>query len=167
MKIWERFFSLSTRATISTRWLGFTRIPMLLFARPSIVELTDKKIVAKIPLRRRTRNHLGSMYIGALVVGAEISAGLMAWRRIEESGTPVNLLFKDIHGEFLRRPDGDVFFTTNQGKEIDAVVLKAAETGERQEMPIRITATVPAVSKDEPVARFTMTLTIKRKNTGT
>ncbi len=163
MKISERLFSLTTRATISTRWLGFTKIPMLLFTRPSVLELTDEKIVVKIPLKRRTRNHLGSMYIGALVVGAEISAGLIAWRRIEEFGVPINLLFKDIHGEFLRRPDADAMFTCSQGKEIDALVRDAAESGERREMPIEITVTVPETAGDEPVARFTMTLTIKRK----
>ncbi len=159
----ERFFSLTTRATLSTRWLGITKIPMLFFTRPSIVELTDEKIVVKIPLRRRTKNHLGSMYIGALVVGAEVAAGLMAWRRIDESGVPINLLFKDIHGDFLRRPDADVFFTCTEGKKIDRLVEKAAETGERQEMPLNIIVTVPSTAGDDPVARFTMTLTIKKK----
>jgi len=164
MKILERFFSLTTRATISTRWIGFTKIPLLYFARPSVVELTDEKIVVKIPLRRRTKNHLGSMYFGALAVGADVSAGLIAWRRIDESGVPISLVFKDIFGEFLRRPDDDVYFTCTEGGEIDKLVQNAATSGEREEMPIHVTATVPSLTGDEPVARFTLTLSIKKKS---
>ena len=163
MKILERFFSLTTRATISTRWIGLTKIPLLYFARPSVVELTDEKIVVKIPLRRRTKNHLGSMYFGALAVGADVSAGLIAWRRIDESGVPINLVFKDIFGEFLRRPEADVHFTCTEGGEIDKLVQNAATSGEREEMPIHVTATVPSLTGDEPVARFTLTLSIKKK----
>lgn len=167
MKILERFFSLTTRATISTRWIGITKIPLLYFARPSVVELTDEKIVVKIRLRRRTKNHLGSMYFGALAVGADVSAGLIAWRRIDESGFPIDLVFKDIFGEFLRRPDADVFFTCTEGGEIDALVQNAAKSGEREEMPIHVIATVPSLSGDEPVARFTLTLSIKKKKSRT
>jgi acyl-coenzyme A thioesterase PaaI-like protein len=163
MKILERFFPLTTRATIATRWLGFTKIPLLYFARPSVMELTDEKIVVKIPLRRRTKNHLGSMYFGALAVGADVSAGLIAWRRIDESGVPISLVFKDISGEFLRRPEADVHFTCTEGGEIDKLVQNAATSGEREEMPIHVMATVPSLTGDEPVARFTLTLSIKKK----
>ena len=96
-------------------------------------------------------------------MGADVSAGLIAWRRIDESGVPINLVFKDIFGEFLRRPDADVFFTCTEGGEIDALVQKAAISGEREEMPIHVIATVPSLSGDEPVARFTLTLSIKKK----
>ena len=163
MKILERFFSLTTRATISTRWIGFTKIPLLYFARPSVVELTDEKIVVKIPLRRRTKNHLGSMYFGALAVGADVSAGLIAWRRIDESGVPISLVFKDIFGDFLRRPEADVHFTCTEGGEIDKLVQNAATSCEREEMPIHVIATVPSLTGNEPVARFTLTLSIKKK----
>jgi acyl-coenzyme A thioesterase PaaI-like protein len=163
MKILERFFPLTTRATIATRWLGVTKIPLLYFARPSVMELTDEKIVVKIPLRRRTKNHLGSMYFGALAVGADVSAGLIAWRRIDESGVPISLVFKDISGEFLRRPEADVHFTCTEGGEIDKLVQNAATSGEREEMPIHVMATVPSLTGDEPVARFTLTLSIKKK----
>ncbi|PJB78272.1 MAG: DUF4442 domain-containing protein [Acidobacteria bacterium CG_4_9_14_3_um_filter_49_7] len=163
MKILERFFSLTTRATIATRWLGITKIPLLYFARPSVVELTDEKIVVRIPLRRRTKNHLGSMYFGALAVGADVSAGLIAWRRIDESGVPISLVFKDIFGEFLRRPEADVHFTCTEGGGIDKLVQNAATSGERVEMPIHVTATVPSLTGEEPVARFTLTLSIKKK----
>lgn len=163
MKLLDRFLSLPRKATIATRWLGFTKIPLLFFVRPSVVSITDESIVVKIRLRRRTRNHLGSMYFGALAVGADVAAGLIAWRRIDESGEPIALVFKDIHGNFLRRPDADVHFTCTQGSEIDNLVKRAVESGEREEMPVHVAATVPDLSGDEPVAEFTLTLSIKKK----
>ncbi len=38
----------------------------------------------------------------------------------------------------------------------------AEETGERQNLPVNIIATVPEIS-DEPIAKFVLTLSIKKK----
>jgi hypothetical protein len=43
------------------------------------------------------------------------------------------------------------------------LVRKAEETGERQNLPVQIVAIVPKIS-DEPVAKFVLTLSIKKKS---
>ena len=40
---------------------------------------------------------------------------------------------------------------------------KAIETGERVNLPVPVTATVPSVFGDEPVAEFVITLSVKEK----
>jgi hypothetical protein len=72
-------------------------------------------------------------------------------------------LFADCRAEFLRRADGDVHFSCQQGAEVAEAVERADRTGERLTMPVLVTCTVPDRSGDEPVARFTMGLTLKRK----
>jgi hypothetical protein len=54
------------KQTLSVRALGWWKIPLIALVRPQVVEMGDDRCVIRIPLRRRTRNHLGSMYFGAL-----------------------------------------------------------------------------------------------------
>lgn len=153
------------RETILLRAFGLLKIPMLFFISPSVVEISDEKCVVKIPLSRRTKNHLNSMYFGALAAGADCAGGLIAMRLIETEGRgKVSLIFKDFHAEFLKRAEGDVFFTCVQGIEVRALVRKAIASGERESIPVQVIATVPSKMGDEPIARFTLTLSLKRKS---
>lgn len=151
------------RATLGLRALSFLKIPMLFRCSPSVLELTDARCVVKIPHKRFTKNHLGSMYFGALSVGADCAGGLIAWNQIEQSGHKIALIFKDFKAEFLKRAEADVWFTCTQGIEIAQLVKKAAETGERVELPVHITATTPDVTGDEVVANFVLTLSLKKR----
>lgn len=152
------------RNTFLLRAFGLFKVPLILFCSPTVVEMTDDRCVVKIPLNRRTRNHLGSMYFGTLAVGADVAGGFMAWRLIDKlSGGRVSLIFKDFKAEFLKRPEGDVFFTCEEGQAIRELVKKTIDTGERQNLPVHITATVPSLLGTEPVARFVLTLSLKRR----
>ena len=80
---------------------SIAKIPLLWFCRPRIVNITSTSIEIKIPLRRRTKNHLNSMYFGALSVGADVTGGFFAMQLIEQSGHKVHLSFKHFHADFL------------------------------------------------------------------
>jgi acyl-coenzyme A thioesterase PaaI-like protein len=152
------------RETFLLRAFGFLKIPVLFFVSPSVVEMTDERCVVKIPLNRRTKNHLNSMYFGVLAAGADCAGGLVAMRMIQEGGNRVSLIFKDFHAEFLKRAEGDVFFTCEEGLQIRDLVKKATESGERENMSVHITATVPSKLGNDPVANFTLTLSLKKKS---
>jgi acyl-coenzyme A thioesterase PaaI-like protein len=152
------------KQTLRVRALGITKIPLIFFVSPTVVELTDQRAEVRIPLNRRTRNHLGSMYFGTLAVGADLTGGLMAWQFIERDFPKLVLVFKDFHADFLKRPEGDVHFSCEQGSEIHAMMARADESGERENFPFEVLATVPSQGP-EPVARFTLTLSVKRKKT--
>src|SRR5581483_8113409 len=125
---------MSLKETLQLRLFGFFKIPMLAYVRPSVVEITDEKCVLKIPLIRRTKNHLNCMYFGALSVGADCASGLIAMRLIQAEGNRVNLIFKDFQAEFLKRVEGDLLITCTQGKEIRELVKKALESSDSVEM---------------------------------
>jgi acyl-coenzyme A thioesterase PaaI-like protein len=139
------------------------KIPILLFIGPRVRRLDDEVCEVEIPLGWRTRNHVGVMYVGVLCAGADLASGLHAAKRIVSRHRDVVLLFADLEAEFLKRADGDVVFTSRQGREVGEAVARAAATGERVTLPIEVVATVPARYGDEPVARFKLSLTLKRR----
>jgi hypothetical protein len=135
---------------------------MMLYVMPSVMEISNERVAVRIPLKRRTRNHLGSMYFGALSVGADCSVGALAMHLIKQQHVKVSLIFRDFSAEFHQRAEGDVDFCCNQGKEISNLVALAAASDQRVEMPVIVIATVPDQG-DDPVATFVLTLSLKRK----
>ena len=150
------------RETAIVRLVGLTKIPVIAFVGPRVEQLDDDGCTVRIPLGWRTRNHVGSMYLGVLTVGADLASGLNAFRAIRSGHRRVIPLFKDMHAEYTKRADGDVIFRSSQGREVAEAVAKADQTGERVTLPVRIVATVPDKYGEEPVARFTLSLTLKR-----
>ena len=115
-----------TRETISLRLFGLARIPLLFYVGVSVAELSPERMVIRIPLKRRTKNHLGSMYFGALCIGADCAPGAFAMYLIRQQPARISMVFKDFQAEFLKRAEGDVHFICDQGKEIAELVAQAA-----------------------------------------
>ena len=151
------------RETIAIRLWSLWKIPLLFFLRPSVIELTHDRAEVRIRLTRRSRNHLGSMYFGSLCAGADCAGGLISMRAIEQSGGGVSLIFKDFSAEFLRRAEGDVHFISEDGAAVRDLVRRAIDSGEREHLPVTVIATVPEKSGAEPVAKFVLTLSLKKK----
>ncbi len=144
-------------------WLLGLRIPAILWATPRVLELDDDGCAVEVPLNFRTRNHLGSLYIGVMAAAADVAGGLNAFRLIRRGRGKVVPVFKELHCDFIKRADGDAVFRCRQGREVAEAVAKADATGERVTVPIEIVATVPKKYGDEPVARFTLGLSLKKK----
>lgn len=153
----------TTKQTLYLRYYGLRKIPLLFYVRPEVIAKDDTRVVIRIPLCRRTSNHQGSMYFAALAIGADCSVGLLAVELINQQQENISFIFKDFNAEFLRRANGDVYFSCDQGREIRELVQMAAAGSERVEISLNAIATVPAES-DEPVARFRLTLSLKRTN---
>jgi acyl-coenzyme A thioesterase PaaI-like protein len=159
----ERF-----QQTFRLRLMGFLKIPLLGSVRPSVVELDEDHCVIRIPLRRWTRNHLGSMYFGALAIGADCAGGIMAVELIRRRKAKVSLIFKSFRAEFLRRPEADVFFLCEDGAKIRSLVERVLASEERLGELINLTAAVLTPEGGyEPVARFVLELSLKRSSRGT
>lgn len=147
--------------TIFLRLFGLAKIPMLFACSPEVVKMSPEETIVKIPLNFMTRNHLGSMYFGVLAMGADCAGGLMAMSLIRQSKKKASLVFKDFKADFLRRAEGDVHFTCKDGKKIAAQVKEAMRKKTRVNRTLKIIATTPSVSGDEPVAKFDLTLSLK------
>lgn len=140
--------------------LGLVKIPLIGFVRPRLIELSDEKVSVNIKFRRRTKNHLNSMYFGALAVGADVAGGIHAFYFAEKMNKKVSFAFKSMHAEFLKRAETDVIFECNEGAKIESII---AESFEKQ---IRINQLVRVDAKNlsnEIVATFDMEFSVKVK----
>jgi hypothetical protein len=153
------------KPTTMVRLWSLQNVFLLWLVRPKIVELNADRCVVKIPLNWITRRRdIHAMYLGTLCMGADVAAGLIAFQLVTERKARISFIFKDIRGEFLKRAEGDVVFTNADGPLIQDLVRRALDTGERQEATVHITATVPSKLGDEPVAKFELTLSVKKKS---
>ncbi len=144
------------------RIISFWKIPLLFYCRPKIIFLDSNSVKFRIKLNRRVKNHLGSMYLGALAVGADIASGYFAFHYLQKHKKSISLIFKDFHADFYRRSMGDVVFTCEMGEEIKDLIDKSLQSTERVNLPVVVRASVPTIS-DETVAKFTLTLSVKTK----
>lgn len=151
------------KPTLAIRAISFWKIPMIYAVAPRVLELDENGCAVQVKLRRFTKNHMNVMYFGALCVAADVTAGLNAGQLILTKYKGVELLFKDFRADFLKRADGDIVLRCTQGREIEQAVKQAWDTRERVNYPVHLTATVPDKHGDEPVAKFVLSLTLKRR----
>ncbi len=153
----------NTRETIMLRLFGRFQVRGIGFISPTVIESTPERMAIRVPLNRKTKNHLNGMYFGCLAAGADCAGGLIAYKTIQERKAKVQLIFKDFQAEFLKRAEGDVVFSCDQGRELRAAVDETIRTGERVNPVVHVIATVPSKFGNEPVAKFKLTLSLKRR----
>ena len=115
-------FTSLKKINLYLRLVSFWKIPLLFYCRPKIIFLDDKTIKVKIKFRRKVKNHLGSMYLGALTIGADITAGYFAFHFFRLHKKKISLIFKDFHADFYKRAMGDVQFTCDMGNDIKEMI---------------------------------------------
>lgn len=140
--------------------LGFAKIPIMGFVKPRLVTLNDQEASVKIRLRRRTKNHLNSMYFGALAVGADVAAGLHAFYFAEKMGKKVSFAFKGMNAQFLMRAESDILFVSEEGAKVSDAMNRSLASGERINEPINVLA---KNANNEVVATFEMIVSVKVK----
>ena len=152
------------KQTAKVRAWALRYVFLLYFVKPTIVEVNATRCEVIIPLNWRTRNHLRSMYVGTLCIGADVSGGLISFFLATEQKAKISFVFKDLKAEFLKRAEDDVHFSCDEGPNIVALVERALASGEREETTVNVIARVPKKLGDEAVGRFAMTLSVKGKS---
>lgn len=150
--------------TALVRLWSLRNVFFLWLAAPKVLELSPDRCVIRVPLNWRTRRRdIHAMYLGTLCMGADVAAGLIAFHIVRERRLNVSFVFKDLKAEFLKRAEGAVHFTNNDGRVVQELMERTLQTGERQEATVNVVATVPSKLGDEPVARFALTLSLKKR----
>lgn len=143
---------------------GLLKIPLVLFVNPRVVESSENRFVIKIPLSYRTKNHLNSMYFGALGIGAELSIAAAAVVAISESKQKIDFIFKDFSGQYLKRADGDVHFVCDEVATVRSLIEEAKTNPDRLERKLKGYAIVPKSSDTEPVMTYELTLSVRNRS---
>lgn len=142
---------------------AWSKIPLIGFCGPRVIEANNQRTVLKVPLGFRTKNHLGAMYFGALAIGSELCIAMLAVKKIQESGLKIDFLFKDYKAEFLKRAEGDVHFICEEAQIVVDQINEAKISSERINRTMTAYAIVPSVSLTEKVATFELTLSVKKR----
>lgn len=138
--------------------LGKFKIPMLSYTGVKLIELNDIEAKVSIKLKRRTKNHLNSMYFGALAVGADVAGGIHAFYYAEKMNKKISFAFKGINAQFLKRAETDCMFVSNDGKKVENAVLLSIKTQERVNETTKV---ITYNLANEVVAEFEMIVSIK------
>ena len=150
------------KATWSLRMFAWSKIPLIAMLRPTLVVADTRQCVIRVPLTWLTKNHLRTMYFGALCISADLAGGLIVMNLIRARRSGVTFLFKDFHADFLKRAEGTTVFSCSDGLKMRELLDRAEQSGEREEDTVEVVATVPEKLGDEPVAVFRLTLSMKQ-----
>lgn len=141
---------------------GFSmnKLPLVFWLKPRIIELTNVRGVILMKFKRRTKNHVNSMYFGALSVGAELAAGILVMNFFQQQKERYTFVFKNFTAEFLKRCEDDVSFVCEQGELICNTIATANKTKERQNIGLVVNGLIG----NDIVCKFTLTLSLKQMN---
>ena len=144
------------------RWLlfllGFVRIPMIAYVRPKLLSIDENSVRVRIRLRRKTKNHLNSMYFGALAVGADIAGGIQVFYFSKAMDQKVSFAFKGMKAQLLKRAESDIVFESHEGQKIKAAMEQSLSEGSRINDSIMVEA---KNSSGELVATFEMIISVR------
>ncbi len=150
------------RETLKLWMFSFFKLPLVWWIGPRVTELTESSSNICIRFKHRTRNHVGSMYFGALCVGAELAPGLLTMSLLRKQQGQFSLIIKDFQAQFFKRFEGDTHFTCAEGNLIADTIKRVIQTKERQSIALNVIATVPAKFGNEPVGKFVVMISIKK-----
>ncbi|MDC0644541.1 DUF4442 domain-containing protein [Crocinitomicaceae bacterium] len=144
------------------RWLMFllgrVKIPLIGYTNPKLIAIDSQNVRVKIKLRRRTKNHLNSMYFGALAVGADIAGGIQVFYFSKVIGRDISFAFKGMNAEFIKRAESDIIFESNQGGLVKAAIDKSISEKSRVNETIEVLA---KNDQQEIVAKFDMIVSVR------
>ncbi len=139
----------------------FLKIPISWITGVRLKEMNDEICITKVKFGWLNQNPFNSMFWAVQGMAAEFSTGFLCAEKIRKSGKKISMLVVHNQAEFTKKAVGRVTFSCLQGKELDAVLQKAIETGEGQ------TLTLFSEGKDQKgdlVSKFAFTWSFKVKN---
>ena len=139
----------------------FLKIPISWIAGVRLKVMNNEICVTKVKFGWLNQNPFNSMFWAVQGMAAEFSTGFLCAEKIRKSGKKISMLVVHNQAEFTKKAVGRVTFSCLQGKELDAVLQKAIETGEGQ------TLTLFSEGKDQKgdlVSKFAFTWSFKVKN---
>ena len=93
--------------------------------------------------------------------GADITSAMLALDVFKKSNKKIIPIFKDFYADYLKRAEGDVHFVCTEGFKIRKMVQDTIDSNSRINGKICVDAFVPDKFGSDPVAKFTLTLSLK------
>ncbi len=151
------------KRTLLLRAISSLKVPLLFTCSPRIEKLDELSSVAVIPLRFMTKNHVGSMYFGALAMGAELSVAMPIVFDIFQDKKPLTFLFTEFHCEFLKKAKEDIYFVFDEMPAMNKLKAEVLEKGGAQSGYFSGAAYLKSnyATKKDPVIKFRIGVNLK------
>ncbi|HEX8439055.1 PaaI family thioesterase [Archangium sp.] len=114
-------------------------IPMASGLGIRVEEVSETRSRSRLPLKRRTRNHVGSIYFGALMTVMEVTMGMFIFRHFPMG--PYKALVNRVETDFRSKAKGTVYAVCEPPEEVLASFRDALrQSGDKVQgwMPVRL-----------------------------
>lgn len=108
------------------------KLPSAYLCGVRLKSITDVTSVTSVKFKWINQNPFGSMFWAVQGMAAELATGTLVMQKIQESGKNISMLVASNNAEFTKKAKGRITFVCNDGKQLDAVIHKAIETGDGQ-----------------------------------
>lgn len=156
----DKYLQPQWKANLMLKAFSITKVPLLFLSGARVKSLDENSCHIVIPFIKINKNHWGTLYFGALAMGADACIGLLAMDKIQKSKFKISLVFKSFEAQFHKRPNGETLFICDQGPLIDELITKTISSSERQNQSILAYAVVG----NEKVADFRLELSLKKQS---
>ncbi|MGB3454385.1 MAG: DUF4442 domain-containing protein [Moheibacter sp.] len=136
------------------------KLPIAKIAGLKLHYFDDDKSQISVRLGWLNQNPFNSMFWAVQGMAAELSTGTLCISKIQKSGKKISMLVVGLQANFSKKAVGKIIFTNEQGKEVDAVLKKAIETGEGQTLLMK---SVGVDEQGDQVSEFLFTWSFKVK----
>ena len=138
----------------------WTRLPLAACAGLSLRSIDESSCTISLPGGWRTRNPVGSTYFAAQAMAAEMSTGVPALVLVQGAPASVALILREVRAVFTKRIQGRSSFTFSDVAGMQAVVERAARSGESEVYTGRSTG---HTADGAIAAEFDITWSFKRR----
>ena len=137
------------------------KLPIAFIAGLRLVKIDDEKAEIRVKHSWINQNPFRSMYFAVQAMAAEISTGLMVFRKIDQSGKSISMLVTNQEAIFTKKATGWNYFKCVDGNLISDAIDKAVETKEGQ--TVWVTSRAEDASGDM-VSEFKFQWSIKERS---
>lgn len=137
------------------------KLPSAYFTGIRVKSINNESAIAHVKYKWINQNPFKSMFWAVQGMAAELSTGILVQQAIMNSGKRISMLVTNMEAIFTKKATGKIHFECVQGKEIEAAIQKAIETGEGQ----TILLTSEGINKDGiSVSKFQFEWSLKVKS---
>jgi hypothetical protein len=136
------------------------KLPLAWVAGCRIRRIDAEACAINMPYGWRNQNPFQSIYFAAQSMSAEMSTGMLCMLAIEHSGEDIAMLVSDNRSQFIKKANGHVTFTCNDGQKMFDAVAETCKTGESVLVEMR---SVGVMDNGVEVSNFSFTWTVKKR----
>ena len=114
------------------RLFVFYKLPIAFIAGLRLVSINTSSAEIRVKHSWWNQNPFQSMYFAVQAMAAEMSTGLMMFKKIEESGESISMLVTNMEANFSKKAVGWNHFKCDDGDEIMEAIKGSVKTKEGQ-----------------------------------